>query len=900
MSEASQTLSAVAILSEAAERLPDVLVSVRAQAAPFASITVVGGGSAARRAAEAADVPWISESAGLKETLPDAVTHVWFLHDDSQPRPDALLNLVEESMRVDASVAGSKLVDFDDPNVLESIGGATDLLCYPVSGLDVEEVDQGQYDLIRDVAFIPSASVLIRKDLFAGLGGIDPMMAPVAAGIDFSQRARLAGGRVVVVPSSEVLHRHLCSDGIPRWREQAGEMRALLKSYSLLTLLWIAPLAVVVWTLAALMRTLTGHPIALVDLAKSALWNIKNLGSLVRGRSQLRKARHLGDEELFRYQSRGFESFKQAWLGVLNPLRARVAATGESQARIEERSTSKTLAITAALGLVWMVLFRSLMFGDLPTAQWSLPLADLRDTLRVITGGWNGAGFGTNSPPHPSASVLAVFQSVLGSRAATRITMLAGVVGLFGAFRLFRRLELGEWASVGGAVVMIGGPATALLGGSGNWQGLVALGAVPWMSLLVLAPRSKSWMAMLSRVGGLGLASGILAGFAPLTVALPAAVGVLGFLFYNRLSSLVWGALGTVFSVPFVLAWGGANSFSTLLDAGTGMYWKPTLIFVSAASVSWLLGLVSPQTTWRVSVMGGVIAAAGVVGLRGYPGSREVAVASALTLALGLGSIAAAAFSAGGLSNRGVGRALGSVALMATFVLLVAGAGPAWNGSLGLSSDDSLEDLRAFMEARETAPDSRVLLVNAAAPGDSREWDGGEYRVFDTGLTYLDAFLGPDGDLDVRLSDDLAGYVEDPQLRATSLFLPYGLQWIALPVNSPLLPAFQGRLDLVEIGIGDLVVFELEKPIGPATASSGYFWRIDAASATGRSSDSVDLVINQTVRFPDSSDQLGAQVDGTRGEVAVIVDRRQRLLSQLVAGWAGLLLVMLVVGRIRR
>jgi len=509
-----------------------------------------------------------------------------------------------------------------------------------------------------------------------------------------------------------------------------------------------------------------------------------------------------------------------------------------------------------------MVLFRSLMFGDLPLTQCSLPLADLKDALSVITGGWNGAGFGTDSPPHPSTSLLAVVQFLLGSRAATRITMVAGVVGLFGAFRLFRRLELGEWASVGGAVVMIGGPATALLGGSGNWQGLAALGALPWMSLLVLGPRSKNWMATLSRVGGLGLASGVLAGFAPLTAALPLTVGVLGFLFYNRLSSLVWGALGTVLSVPFVLTWVEANTFSTLIDSGAGMYWEPTVIFTSAALAAWLMALIAPQATWRVSAMGGIIATVGVVGLRAYPGSREVAVASALTLALGLGAVAAAAFSAGGLSNRGVGRVLGSVALVATFVLLVAGAGPAWSGSLGLSPDESLEDLRAFMGAREVAPGSRVLLLNAEAPGDSRDWSGGEYRVFDTGLTYLDAFLGPEGDLDLRLAEDLTSYVADPPLRAASLFLPYGLQWIAVPVDSPVVPAFQGRLDLVEIGIGGLVIFELEKPVGPATADTGHFWVLEADTATGAASDSVDLVINQTVRFPDSSDQLGAQVDG--------------------------------------
>ena len=65
----------------------------------------------------------------------------------------------------------------------------------------------------------------------AACGGLDPELSLDAAGLDLSQRARLAGGRVIVVPSSEVFHPLDCPDHQPGWRQQAGRQRAMLIAY---------------------------------------------------------------------------------------------------------------------------------------------------------------------------------------------------------------------------------------------------------------------------------------------------------------------------------------------------------------------------------------------------------------------------------------------------------------------------------------------------------------------------------------------------------------------------------------------------------------------------------------------------------------------------------------------
>ena len=212
---------------------------------------VVGGGQQSRRLARAKGVAWVSDMQALIAGLPPLVTHVWLIHDDALPRSDALAALVDGAQHVDASVSGSKLLRADRPGMLESVGGATDAFLVPYSGLESEEMDQEQYDVVRDVAFVSGASTLIRMDLFKGLGGSDRLMAPQAAGIDLSHRARAAGGRVVVVPSSEVLHAGMCAAETALWREEAGRLRALLKVYHPITLAWTVPLTLLIGLIAS-------------------------------------------------------------------------------------------------------------------------------------------------------------------------------------------------------------------------------------------------------------------------------------------------------------------------------------------------------------------------------------------------------------------------------------------------------------------------------------------------------------------------------------------------------------------------------------------------------------------------------------------------------------------------
>ena len=222
----------VAVLARAGGFLDETLQAVHAQTYTPLDVFVVGGDQA--QASGMGRLPWVSDVAELVERLDPLATHVWLLHDDARPHPDALESMVADSVRVDGSVVGSKILRQGE--LLESVGSSTDVFGQPSSGLEEDEIDQEQYDVVRDVSYISNVSMLVRRDLLRGVGGLDGRLPQDSQSIDFSQRARVAGGRVVVAPASEVEHHAACVRDVPPWREQAGRIRATVVAYRPLTL----------------------------------------------------------------------------------------------------------------------------------------------------------------------------------------------------------------------------------------------------------------------------------------------------------------------------------------------------------------------------------------------------------------------------------------------------------------------------------------------------------------------------------------------------------------------------------------------------------------------------------------------------------------------------------------
>ncbi len=815
------SIAAVIIARRDAD-LPATIESVRRQVYETQRIIVVGGDKDARRVASDNGVEWITSVAGVIETCGD-VTHMWFVLDGVRARPDALGALVRGQARLDASVAGSKILDEENPDRLLSVGYATDVFETPYTGFDEDELDQGQYDVVRDVAAVGGQSTLMRMDLARGLGGPDTAMAPVAAAVDFCQRARLRGARVVAIPSSEVLA-HNDHDELDRWSERAGRIRAMIKVYGPLTLLWALPMAFLSGFAQSFLSLFLGRW-RFFEWIRAWLWNLVKLPNTLHERHAARKGQVVGDAELFRYQISGSVALKSVVTELSDRIRRRLP--GEDQFSVEAvgEELRRPSFIVGAVALLFVLLAtRSIWSVGLPAIGFSLPFPDSGPgAISAYAGGWNPAGLGSVEPLRPFIALAGLIQTILfdNRRLAEYIlTVGSWLVGIWGVVRLLRTWSIRAVAGTLAGIVYVAGPAAQAVAQETAVGVAIVIGLIPWSMRFALAPFPASWGARVGRITAVAILAGLAAMLAPLTLAIPVAA-LLIWALLNFTDGTLWRAFGislggAILAVPLLFPWLGTADLYRFVTDGEA-YWSlpivtAVIVVVAAAAVL----VAAPPRLALIAAWGAVLAAVGTFLARsaGFGSGREIEAAGIAVVSLGVGLIVGPSFEAitrvrevGGWRRIVSGIAVAaSVFLVATAVVTVLG------GRAGYPSDEYREAF-TFSAARPGDPTaSRILVLGAPGnlPGDDRTVGGAAYRLVSAPMpesweTHLHtARIGDDA-----LSDTLESIIDGETKRAGELLAPFGVRWIVILGETEMDPfaeawrtIFIGQLDLVPLGGG--------------------------------------------------------------------------------------------------
>ncbi|RYC11296.1 glycosyltransferase family 2 protein [Nocardioides zhouii] len=142
---------------------------------------------------------------------------VWLLHDDSNPDPTALAELLAAAeASPDAAILGPKLREWPSLRRLLEVGLTITGTGRRETGLERGEYDQGQHDEVREVLAVNTAGMLVRRRVLESLGGLDEDLPIFGNDIDFGWRAALAGHRTYVVPQAVVFHAEAAHRGIRR------------------------------------------------------------------------------------------------------------------------------------------------------------------------------------------------------------------------------------------------------------------------------------------------------------------------------------------------------------------------------------------------------------------------------------------------------------------------------------------------------------------------------------------------------------------------------------------------------------------------------------------------------------------------------------------------------------
>ena len=209
---------AVVVARDPGPWFAEALTSLSAQDYPNLSVLVIDAGSAepvADRVAEILPAAYLhrlggdvgfSAAANRALELVTGASFLLFCHDDVALDARCVSALVEEAYRSNAAICGPKLVEWDDPERLLQLGMATDRFGMLVDQVDRGELDQEQYDAVRDVFVVPGGVQLIRADLFAAIGGFDAGIPLLGEDLDLCWRGHVAGARVLVVPGAVARH----------------------------------------------------------------------------------------------------------------------------------------------------------------------------------------------------------------------------------------------------------------------------------------------------------------------------------------------------------------------------------------------------------------------------------------------------------------------------------------------------------------------------------------------------------------------------------------------------------------------------------------------------------------------------------------------------------------------
>ena len=592
---------AVVVAHHPGEWFDETLESLALQDYRSLSVAVVdaaGSGLGPRVAAaiedagviDAAGASGFSEAANAVLSTEPSADFLLVCHDDVALASDAVSVLVAEALRSSAGVVGPKIVEWDRPEIIRHAGYDVDRFGVAADRAGAHELDQEQHDGVRDSFAIPSAVMLIRRDLFVKLGGFDAGMTFRGEDVDFCWRAQMAGARVMFVGGAVARHRGGLASrtGVDDMRltQARHGLRAMLVNHGRISLTVFVPLAVMMAVAEIVLGLFTARLGRARDVVSAWVWNISRLDVVLerrRANTRVRSVRqadvtalqYLGSVRLVSFLRRQFGGESKGLLsvagrGVLGGLR-----TG----------TTRLSFVTWAV-VVAVVLFgsRRLLSDGVPAVGDFAQLPETADDL--IRTWWNGWSDRNAGAPTSNLGIL-FFLGAGGWLLAGSVGLLRTLsvvlpigVGLLGAYQLLaatgsRRAQ----ASTLVAYLLV--PLASSSVSSGSIPGLVGYAVAPWMLReLLRASRTAPFRSSPGRLDGLvpaAVSLGAIAGLAALAV--PAAVGLVALLAAGLvLGSLLAARPGAV---------GGLLTATVLAAPIIAFVALPTLVDVLAAGPVW-------------------------------------------------------------------------------------------------------------------------------------------------------------------------------------------------------------------------------------------------------------------------------------------------------------------------
>ena len=251
---------------------------------------------------------------GIRSVLNRGADYVLLMNNDTVSEPDAVERMIEAFGRDrTVGIVGPLIRDLDKRSENVELGVDCDLLGYPVNNIATRIRERMPHPF-----YIGGCAMMVRSNVFATIGLLDPSYFIFVEDLDFCWRARLAGFGILGVADAVVYHK---SGGTVQGGAVKGEshttstfrlylcqrntMKTILKNYSSWSLALIFPISV----LSGLMTFVVGASLlGQIEVTRSylraLLSNMQDMPHTLRSRILTQKLRMVSDREILMTMSK--------------------------------------------------------------------------------------------------------------------------------------------------------------------------------------------------------------------------------------------------------------------------------------------------------------------------------------------------------------------------------------------------------------------------------------------------------------------------------------------------------------------------------------------------------------------------------------------------------------------
>ncbi len=792
------------------------------------------------------------------------------LHDDVALEPEAIERLIEETYRSNAGLVGPKLVEWDDPTILQSVGLNVDRIGEVEPLIGDNEKDQEQHDSVRDVFALSSACLLIRSDLFRELGGFNRQIDFFGEELDLCWRAHLSGARVLIVPAAKARHRNGIDSRATNVERTSAQARNRVRTVVTLSGGLQLPFVMLQMLVASVVQVAAGifgggFTAALASL-RASLAVVIDLPYVLRRRSEVRPLRLVAASEIHDLQVSGSARFSS----FVRRRSRRIQQASLAQKDRKDAVKHQRFVTNVFIAIIAFVLLgsRSFVLHGVSRIGEFLPMRAVSESPRALVtsfvSGWTQGGFGSAGSNSSGYVLMALAGAIsFGRTGALQTALIIGTVfvGAFGMWKVPAGYFSLRARAIGMAMyVAVPLPYVAL--SKGRLSDLLVYAALPWvLRLFVRAELGLRGAKQTQLLATAVLFAAVVFAFVPTFLAIVVWVAIAwiigGFIAQANLRqaiavgrivvALVVGAL--VLNAPWVSQFANAQwmdhfignqaasvqrvGFTQLarFDGGLLRFGVIALglyipVFVSVVVTRSNTFIWATRSLSLVVLTGMLIVAidANVVNIAA-PSFGQLSAIVACGLALGAGALASFVFDDELTLAYRWWKPVVACAVVASFL----GALPAVSMAVGGSwnqSKTAIADLYTQMQANPPEGDYNVVYVGRSEvlPVSSlRVSDEVAFAVADDGeLTMRDRWVKPN-DLSSNVESALHAIIWRETVRGGRLLAPLAVRYVVvpqidggestiekpLPLPEDLLAALSTQLDFRRVYLAsDLVIYE--------------------------------------------------------------------------------------------